>query len=74
MTEQAQIRINELARELEVKAKAILELLPGLGVVEKRRIPARLTWTSRKKSAGSYWAAISKKRPQWRLWWKKNLR
>ncbi len=36
MTEQAQIRINELARELEVKAKAILELLPGLGVVEKK--------------------------------------
>jgi translation initiation factor IF-2 len=36
MTELAQIRINELARELEVKAKAILELLPGLGVTEKK--------------------------------------
>jgi translation initiation factor IF-2 len=36
MTEHVQIRINELARELEVKAKAILELLPGLGVAEKK--------------------------------------
>ena len=36
MTEAAQIRINELARELEVKAKAILDLLPGLGVAEKK--------------------------------------
>ena len=30
------IRINELARELEVKAHEILELLPELGVVEKK--------------------------------------
>jgi translation initiation factor IF-2 len=36
MTEHAQIRINELARELEVKAKAILELLPDFGVTEKK--------------------------------------
>ena len=36
MTEIAQIRINELARELEVKAKAIIDLLPGLGVAEKK--------------------------------------
>ncbi len=36
MTEHAQIRINELARELEVKAKAILDLLPGFGVAEKK--------------------------------------
>ena len=36
MTEHAQIRINELARELEVKAKAILDLLPGFGVTEKK--------------------------------------
>ncbi|HMD31961.1 MAG TPA: translation initiation factor IF-2 [Candidatus Acidoferrales bacterium] len=36
MTEHVQIRINELARELEVKAKAIIELLPGLGVAEKK--------------------------------------
>src|SRR5438270_11841127 len=30
------IRINELARELEVKPHAILDLLPGLGVTEKK--------------------------------------
>src|SRR6516164_7611548 len=30
------IRINELARELEVKAHEILELLPELGVAEKK--------------------------------------
>ncbi|MFN3324046.1 MAG: translation initiation factor IF-2 [Bryobacteraceae bacterium] len=30
------IRINELARELEVKPNRILELLPGLGVSEKK--------------------------------------
>jgi len=30
------IRINELARELEVKAHEILELLPALGVTEKK--------------------------------------
>src|SRR5581483_7330298 len=30
------IRINELARELEVKAHEILELLPELGVQEKK--------------------------------------
>jgi len=31
-----QVRINELARELEVKAKVILEYLPELGVSEKK--------------------------------------
>ena len=30
------IRINELARELEVKAHEILERLPELGVTEKK--------------------------------------
>ena len=30
------IRINELARELEVKAHEILELLPEMGVTEKK--------------------------------------
>ncbi len=32
----SKIRINELARELEVKPSAILELLPVLGVAEKK--------------------------------------
>lgn len=31
-----QIRINELARELEVKAKAIIDLLPEFGVADKK--------------------------------------
>jgi len=36
MSDASQVRINELARELEVKAKAIIDLLPGLGVSEKK--------------------------------------
>ncbi len=36
MAETNQIRINELARELEVKAKAILDYLPEVGVTEKK--------------------------------------
>jgi translation initiation factor IF-2 len=37
MTDHAnQIRINELARELEVKAKAIIDFLPEVGVTEKK--------------------------------------
>src|SRR6266849_1314285 len=36
MTDPNQVRINELARDLEVKAKAIIDLLPGLGVAEKK--------------------------------------
>src|SRR5580704_13125109 len=35
-TDPNQVRINELARELEVKAKAIIDLLPGYGVQEKK--------------------------------------
>ena len=36
MTDPNQIRINELARELEVKAKAVLDYLPELGVHDKK--------------------------------------
>src|ERR1700683_5197639 len=36
MSEQNQIRINELARELEVKAKVIIDYLPEAGVTEKK--------------------------------------
>ena len=32
----SKIRINELARELEVKPNVILELLPELGVTDKK--------------------------------------
>ncbi|MGH9792062.1 MAG: translation initiation factor IF-2 [Candidatus Acidiferrales bacterium] len=36
MSKPNQIRINDLARELEVKAKIILEYLPELGLAEKK--------------------------------------
>src|SRR2546428_446942 len=36
MSETNQIRINELARELEVKAKAIIDYWPEAGVAEKK--------------------------------------
>ncbi|HXT26782.1 MAG TPA: translation initiation factor IF-2 [Candidatus Eisenbacteria bacterium] len=36
MTDANQVRINELARELEVKAKAVIDLLPGFGITEKK--------------------------------------
>ena len=32
----SKIRINDLARELEVKSKAILDVLPEAGVTEKK--------------------------------------
>ena len=34
--QQQKIRINDLARELEVKSKAILDVLPKIGVTEKK--------------------------------------
>lgn len=36
MSESNQIRINELARELEIKAKVLVEYLPQAGVTEKK--------------------------------------
>src|SRR5580692_2762230 len=36
MADSNQIRINELARELEVKAKVLIEFLPEIGVTEKK--------------------------------------
>jgi translation initiation factor IF-2 len=36
MTDPNQIRINELARELEIKAKVLIEYLPEAGVTEKK--------------------------------------
>src|SRR5271165_4658219 len=43
MTDSSQVRINELARELEVKAKAIIDLLPGFGVTEKKTHSSSIT-------------------------------
>src|SRR5260370_41172043 len=42
MTDANQVRINELARELEVKAKAIIDLLAGDGVTEKKTPPSSI--------------------------------
>src|SRR6266481_4301259 len=57
MTDAKQVRINELARELEVKAKAIIDLLPGYGVTEKKThsssIPADVAEKVRKKILGA---------------------
>src|SRR5271169_549584 len=36
MSDANQIRINELARELEIKAKVLIEYLPEIGVTEKK--------------------------------------
>jgi translation initiation factor IF-2 len=36
MADPNQIRINELARELEIKAKMLIEFLPEIGVTEKK--------------------------------------
>src|ERR1700722_17059038 len=36
MSDSNQIRINELARELEIKAKVLIEYLPEVGVTEKK--------------------------------------
>jgi len=47
MTDINQVRINELARELEVKAKAIIDLLPGFGVTEKKTHSSSIPLTSR---------------------------
>src|SRR5205807_1766269 len=56
MSDTNQVRINELARELEVKAKAIIDLLPGFGVTEKKThsssIPADVAENVRKKIQG----------------------
>ena len=36
MSDTGQIRINELARELEIKAKVLIEYLPEIGIAEKK--------------------------------------
>ncbi|PYT54177.1 MAG: translation initiation factor IF-2 [Acidobacteria bacterium] len=52
-----QVRINELARELEVKAKAIIDLLSEYGVTEKKThsssIPADVAEKVRKRIQGA---------------------
>src|SRR5271163_4896019 len=36
MSDSNQIRINELARQLEIKAKVLIDYLPEVGVTEKK--------------------------------------
>src|SRR5260370_25219475 len=56
MSDVNQVRINELARELEGKAKAIIDLLAGYGVTEKKThsssIPADVAEKVRKHLQG----------------------
>ena len=37
----SKIRINDLARELEVKSKTILDVLPEVGVTEKTTVSTK---------------------------------
>src|SRR6266571_2865438 len=57
MSDINQVRINELARELEVKAKAIIDLLSEYGVTEKKThsssIPADVAEKVRKRIQGT---------------------
>lgn len=61
-TSPAIVRINELARELGVKAKAIVDLLPGYGVTEKKThsssIPADVAEKVRKNILGQTEARV----------------
>jgi translation initiation factor IF-2 len=43
MVDTSKIRINDLARELEVKSKAILDVLPKVGVTEKKTHSSSIT-------------------------------
>jgi len=36
MSDSKQVRLNELARELEIKAKVLIDFLPTIGVKEKK--------------------------------------
>ena len=43
MVDTSKIRINDLARELEVKSKQILDVLPVVGVTEKKTHSSSIT-------------------------------
>jgi hypothetical protein len=62
-TSPAIVRINELARELGVKAKTIIDLLPGYGVAEKKThsssIPADVAEKVRKNILDQTQAKVS---------------
>jgi translation initiation factor IF-2 len=52
-----QVRINDLARELEVKAKVVLEYLPELGVTEKKTHSSSIDVEVAEKVRGHFRAA-----------------
>ena len=54
MTDTNQIRINELARDLEVKAKAILDYLPEAGVTEKKTHSSSIDLAAAEKVRGHF--------------------
>src|SRR5207248_1957610 len=60
----SKVRINDLARELEVKSKAILDVLPKVGVTEKKTHSSSIEGDEaervRKHFAGQGAAASSK--------------
>src|ERR1700745_1699636 len=51
------IRINDLARELEVKSKAILDVLPEVGVTEKKTHSSSLEEHEAEKVRGYFHAS-----------------
>jgi hypothetical protein len=63
-----EVHINELARELEVKAKAIIDLLPGFGVTEKKThsssIPVEVAEKVRHQLASRKWEGCAVKGQQ----------
>src|SRR5665213_954214 len=72
----SKVRINDLARELEVKSKVILDLLPEVGVTEKKthsssveedeavRVRAALTRGSKSTSSAPSRAAGGDQKPK----------
>ncbi len=55
----SKIRINDLARELEVKSKAILDVLPVVGVTEKKTHSSSLEEHEAEKVRAHFQASAS---------------
>jgi translation initiation factor IF-2 len=59
----SKIRINDLARELEVKSKAILEMLPTIGITDKRSHSSALEAEEAEKVRAHFRAAAGGAEP-----------
>ena len=59
----SKIRINDLARELEVRSKAILEFLPAIGITEKRSHSSALEEAEAEKVRAHFKEASEKEAP-----------